>query len=750
MKQPITLLLVLAALLPARSYSQLNNGGLYSNFGVDADTRSGYLRFGSVQGPVSSDDWFAPFGPGNNVIDTSNASVYSALLQSGANAAFSQRMSQLLYAKVNGKLWLDAAYGRDYTATGAAKDSTVFAGSDKNGDDPNGWAGTVSSVPTKNDLIDVYAHMRRDGTDVHDSLWFFSGVAAFGNAANSYYNIELYKNSFTYNASTKAFRSVGTSGGHTEWLFDAAGNLTQTGDMIVAVSFVPGMTPTVDVRIWVSQTTYTNYTGASTPSRFNFGAFSTTTGTYGYASILSKTGTTAFGGATSNYSGSATLDTTYNTPWGSSNSSFGWSMHYAQAQFIEVGLNMTRIGVDPALYSTLSPCQSMFSNIFFASRSSASFTSNLQDFVTPLTFLRPALMDYSVRGDTLRCNHVTGMISLTDHTTAAFYSWTVAGGGSVTGANSDSSQLTINKPGTYIVSSSPAQGCPTMRTDTIVIPIDTLATAATANGGLSGANIDLYGGNAAAGDTSAFGGPRQLTWSWTGPDGFTSNLQNPVTDSIWGNYNLTLTDAYSGCTSQASTSVLSAMFTALATNALQLQASGGNGAVALSWSDLHPVSDRSYVIQRSDGNNGWLEIGEVTNTAIGDGPAADGGDQPARFGFTDQQPVSGTDLYRIRVHTPSRTEFFSPVVSVGVGAVQLNAIYLSMQNPVDPTLVVKAASDFQGELVLYGLTGEVLSRRVVSVHAGINLLSTGAGARLSMRVGALFVNGKIAWCQKIL
>lgn len=116
---------------------------------------------------------------------------------------------------------------------------------------------------------------------------------------------------------------------------------------------------------WVSQATYTNYTLANTPARFDFNVFSTSTGTYGYASIVSKTGTTAFGAAISNDSGTASQDTTYNTPWGSNNAGVGWRMQYQQAQFIEVGLNMTRIGVDPALYYTLNPCQSMFANIFF-------------------------------------------------------------------------------------------------------------------------------------------------------------------------------------------------------------------------------------------------------------------------------------------------------------------------------------------------------------------------------------------------
>jgi hypothetical protein len=760
MKHSIPVLLVIAAILPVRGYSQLNNGGLYSLFGVDADTRSNYLRFGNVTGAITSDDWFAPSGQGSNVIDTSNAAAYRTSMQSGANISFAQRMSRLLYAKVNGRLWLDAAYGRDYQASGSAKDSSVFTSANKNGDDPNGWQGGISSVPIKNDLTDVYAHMRRDGTSIQDSLWFFSGAATYGNAANSYYNIELYKNALSYNPSTGVFTSAGASGGHSEWLFDAAGNIIQTGDVIVAVSFVPGATPTVDVRIWVSQATYTTYTVTTTPARFDFSAFSTSTGLYGYASIVSKTGTTAFGAAISNYSGTPSQDTTYNTPWGSDNSGVGWSMQYQQAQFIEVALNMTRIGVDPALYSTLNPCQSMFANIFFASRSSSSFTSSLKDFVAPLTFLRQPVMDYSLQGDTLRCNHVTGMITLTNNSTAAWYSWTVAGGGSVTGANSDSSQLTISKPGTYIVSSSPAQGCPTMKTDTIVIPIDTFPTKITANAGVSGPNIDLYGANAGAGDSAAFGGSQGLTWNWTGPNSFVSNAQNPITDSAWGTYRVTATEVRNGCTTQTSITLLSSMFKTLATDAIRLSASSVGGAVQLSWKDLNPATDQSYVVERSDGRNSWQQIGEVANPAVGEvanpatgeaaNPAIANDGQPASFHFTDPQPITGMDLYRIKVNTTSGAGFYSPVVTVGVGASLINSIWLSTQIPHYPTLVVKAGSDFEGQLVLYDLSGEVLAKQSVAIHAGTNYIPAGATPHPSLGVAALFVDNRIAWCQKVL
>jgi hypothetical protein len=368
MKLYLALIVLITGAFPLRPLAQLNNGGLYAGFGVDADTRTNYMKDGSLTGSIGSDDWFAPSSSGYNVIDTTNSAVYSAMLKAGNNLAFSQRMSKLLYAKVGGKLWLDAAYGRDFSSAGSLKDSTVFTIAAKNGDNPNGWLGGISSTPAKNDLIDVYAHMRRDGITVYDSLWFFTGIAACGNAANSYYDVELYRNSFGYNSTTGIFTSAGTSAGHTEWLFDAAGNITQTGDLIVAVSFAPGSVPVIDVRIWVSQTTFNAYYGGGlAPKYFDFnGSFNSTNGVSGYASLVSKSGSTAFGAGIANYSATAANDSTYATPWGTSNSTTGWNANYQSAQFIEVGLNLTRIGVDPALYSTLDPCQSFFQIFSFA------------------------------------------------------------------------------------------------------------------------------------------------------------------------------------------------------------------------------------------------------------------------------------------------------------------------------------------------------------------------------------------------
>ena len=742
MKILVPSLLSVVGLLPLSGLAQLNNGGLYSLFGVDADTRSNYMKYGLTTGNVSSDDWFAPSGTGYNVIDTSNEALYLSQLQSGANLGFSKRMSQRLYATVEGKLWLDAVYGRDYISTGGLVDSTAFTSADKNGDNPNNWTGGSTNFPGKDDLVDVYAHMRRDGATVHDSLWLFTGASTVSVVGSRYFDVELYKNNFGYNSATGIFTSAGPDAGHTQWLFDAGGNLVQTGDMILAVSYSPGTAPVVDVRIWISQTTLSTVT----PADFNFsGALSGSTPAFGYVSIVSKAGTTAFGAGIANFSATPAQDTTYATPWGTNGA--GWSKQYQSLQFIEIGLNMTRIGIDPALYSALgtSACQSMFSDIFFTSRASASFTADMHDFVGPLTFLRSPVMDFSAQTDTLRCNKPAGVLTLTDNSTAGYFTWQAINGGIISGTNSDSSQLSITKPGSYIVAASPVVGCPPTRIDTLVVPIDTFPPVASAFVGVSGPNIDLYGGNTAASNyMTPFGGSQGLSWNWSGPNSFSSVIQNPVTDSAgaWGTYLLTVTEKRNGCTDTASVPVSPALFVALLANGLHLQGTLSGSSIVLQWKDADQTHDLSFNIERSNGLGEFQSIGTLANPNTMAAPT------PGAFYFTDAQPLKGNNSYRIKAVGVNGDSYYSNTVMVGSSP--LREVSLTGLTPTSCSLVVNITGAAEAALAEYDISGQILRKKEVSLTSGANTIGLPLSNAQKVQVIALFLNGRIAWSEKIV
>ncbi|HEV3323975.1 MAG TPA: hypothetical protein VG052_00170 [Puia sp.] len=748
MKFTSTILTLTVSLLSQAGYAQLSNGGLYANFGVDADTRSNYMKYGLVTGTVASDDWFSPLSP-NSIIDTANAANYLSLLKAGINVSFTQRMSVPLYSKINGKLWLDAAYARDYTAAASTKDSTTFTGACKNGDNPSNWSGGVSSFPNKNDLIDVYAHMRRDGITIHDSLWLFTAVSTYGTTGSAYFDVELYKNSFSYNQTTGVFTTAGPDAGHTQWLFDASGNLIQTGDMILAVDFTPGLAPVVDVRIWVSQATFSTVT----PAYFSFnGSFNGATPAFGYASIVSKSGATAFGAGISNYSATPGQDTTAAAPWGT-HSTLGWSTQYQSQQLVEIGLNLTRIGVDPALYTALgsSACQSLFSDIFFKSRASNSFVSNMKDFVTPLVFLRPPVMDFSLQPDTLRCNRKVGTIQITNNSTAGYYTWQTANG-SISGANTDSSQININKPGSYIVSASPAPGCPATRTDTVVIPIDTFPPVASVVITMPVVNsyLQLYGGDTAASDyLTPFGRSQGLLWNWSGPEGFTSTIQDPrTTDTAWGTYQLIVTEKRNGCTDTASASVSLADFTILSTDNLVLTGQLAGQAIVLHWTDLHQNPALSYTVEKAAANNQFIDIGTVTNAG-----GAAGSTQTTKFSFTDDHPQDGSNTYRIRATGNDGRSYYSGVVTIAADVAGLPTMYLTGNTPGSATaLVANMLSDCRAVVVIYSTLGQVLQKKSVQLYKGFNSIDLPAvnGQPMSAAVVSLYVNGQVAYTQKMI
>jgi hypothetical protein len=744
MKSLISTLVFFTGLLPLATFAQLTNGGTNAYFGIDGDTRNNYVKYGNSSGFIATDDWFSGTASSINVIDTSNAAIYNALLQSGVNLGFNKRMPVPLFSKINGRLWLDAVYGRDFIATSPLFDSTIFSIAAKNGDNPINWKGGTSNIPDKNDLLDVYAHMRRDGLNIHDSLWLFTGVSTVGTSGSRYFDIELYKKDFSYSGPTGTFSTAGTEAGHTQWLFDASGNITQTGDMIIAVNFTPGSAPVVDLRIWVSATTFATVT----PAYFKFGAsFDGATPAYGYASILSKSGGTDFGSGISNFSATPAQDTTYSTPWGTEQSTKNWGTQYLSLQLVEVGLNLTRIGLDPALYTALglNPCESMFSEIFFKSRSSNSFVSNMQDFVEPLQFLREPIMDFSLTPDTLRCNRTSGDIQITNNSTAGIYSWQTVTG-NITGANSDSSQVNLNKAGTYIVSASPALGCPATRVDTVVIPLDTFPPVASVFIGITSnfANLLLFGGDLAASNyATPFGGSQGLLWNWSGPAGFTSAIQNPINDTAWGTYQLIVTEKRNGCKDTAFKAVSFLDFGVLAERELKLTGHYSNQSIVLNWQNSGILSANYYEIQKSSATSGFETIGTVSHEKMPN----------YNFGFIDNHPNYGDNYYRIKCVTSSGLIFYSNTIYINEDLKGHSKYYLIQGNAVgNISLACIMDKEQTGKIVMYNINGQVLASKEVSLYKGMNTLGLPMTSTMNhqVMVVSLFINNQLSFTQKAL
>jgi gliding motility-associated-like protein len=151
------------------------------------------------------------------------------------------------------------------------------------------------------------------------------------------------------------------------------------------------------------------------------------------------------------------------------------------------------------------------------------------------------------------------------------YLWTVSAGGTITaGGGTEDNTVTVawttTGAKTITVKYTNSNGCTASSSTTYNVPVNALPVAKAGNNGpvCAGSALNLTGGPAG-----------MTTYSWTGPGGFTSLLQNPsvsanATLAMTGVYSLKVTNA-SGCTDTAITTV--------AINALPGVTASNNGPV---------------------------------------------------------------------------------------------------------------------------------------------------------------------------
>ena len=225
---------------------------LVSGFGVDADVHA------NTPVGVGGDSWFYSNvfpGPGIGVIGTTAATatpaisaaqfgsmIQSAATSQGRNRTYVQRMSYPALTVVNGFSLIDAFAARD----NISPDTTAFAGSNKNGDNPANWNIAVSSVPNKNDIIDVSGHLRRESTAAHmttsGKLWMFASVTKLGTGGDSYTDVEIYRTVPVMDLTTGKLTNTGpaATGGHTTFTFNNDGTINSPGDIIICMNYGTG------------------------------------------------------------------------------------------------------------------------------------------------------------------------------------------------------------------------------------------------------------------------------------------------------------------------------------------------------------------------------------------------------------------------------------------------------------------------------------------------------------------------------
>lgn len=140
----------------------------------------------------------------------------------------------------------------------------------------------------------------------------------------------------------------------------------------------------------------------------------------------------------------------------------------------------------------------------------------------------------------LDCDDLNSTLTATSQTNGVNYVWS-----GPNGFSANTAVTTTTEPGDYQVAITAPNGC--VSTSTVTVTQDIVNPTASATGG----TIDCVSGQATLMGSSQTNG---VSYSWTGPNNFNSNQQNPVA-SADGQYILTVTGV-NGCTATASATVL--------------------------------------------------------------------------------------------------------------------------------------------------------------------------------------------------
>lgn len=513
-----------------------NNGCVSGNFAIDAGLYSNILEYG-IHTPATASgtkDWFFSAGTGLGVIDESDPAAIKTLLQTQPNPTYERRMSTGLSSVVNNQLLIDALWSRDYFGGTGGTDLTAFK-SAKNGENPAIWGTGPGNVLGKSDLIDVAAHMFRDGTTWGNDLWVVGLINRAEPGGDAYLDFEFFVEDVDYSPSS-GFTSGGPQLGHTAFVFYPDGSIKSIGDYIFNVSLTGGgSTADVEMRLWVSRA---DYNANLHPSGFNWGtefdgAFSGSP--YGYASIVPN-----INGAC----GIVNLESQnpLAPPWGTRGTkSNKWETNYIDYSVVEMSMNLTAFGIDHASLMGGDPCTFPFHTFIAKSRTSGSFSSALKDFAGPFEWGQPTNRTSIIGNPIISC--LNSLVTLTADPIRPdiAYSWATIDG-EISG-NVDSPTIQVSKPGTYVLHSNLlSTGCPVPDTE-VTISID--LTKPFLNTPTFTSTVSCNGNNGTI-DLTITGGKPPYSYSWTKNGSLYPSTNQYLTDLSPGTYVADVTDL-NGC-----------------------------------------------------------------------------------------------------------------------------------------------------------------------------------------------------------
>lgn len=655
-----------------------------NTFGLDADvwTDTFVVSTGITAAKQGSNDWFKkPYYVGGDhgvfVIDTAGAYGIKQDHVGGNYYPFTKGMAYPPYHVHDTLKFIWAAYLRDQVGT----DSTIFTGGDKNGDNPETtWGVASGTVPDKNDLVDGGVFVMRAGLDTtsHLFLYGFSGIYAYNGDRNIDY--ELFRNDAYVSGAN--FYNTGDDDGHSAWRFDADGKVIRYGDILVSVEGSGTSVNLISLRIWMKKSTYdsmiagtlnTPPNGFTLTSNFEL----STGGVYGYAEVnytAPSGGAQFFFGRTNSTLGSPTMS----PPWGTFGKSGGTSGYlpntYYQGQFLEFGIDLTYMGVDPYQFKTLDTgdwCDPSFGSIMIKSRSASSFNSALKDFIGPASFTLPDISVVAANNGKMDCLKSTTKAWVTDTTgnnLNNWYEW-------VNTSNTNDvvnygKTFTTNVADTFRVYAMRGEGCRRVDSATIVIlkdvvkPVsypwvtDTIIQGSVWTWDMTGDSSQYYTNLALAPTSSIFGPSGGLSYLWNGispwNDTITTTVTNPgFLDTGW--FELIVTEPRNGC---KDTDEVKVFFLPVVWGDFSCAATGNNDVV-LNWTTLMEDGAGVFEVQRFNANR-FETIGAVSAT----GHSV----MPTHYQFVDMNPNPGRNFYRIKMIGENGSVDFSDYCETVIGA----------------------------------------------------------------------------------
>ncbi|HEX3767573.1 MAG TPA: hypothetical protein VHT72_04315, partial [Puia sp.] len=263
--------------------------------------------------------------------------------------------------------------------------------------------------------------------------------------------------------------------------------------------------------------------------------------------------------------------------------------------------------------------------------------------------------------------------------------------------------------------------------------------------------LQLYGGDVNASNyMTPFGGSHGLLWDWSGPNSFASSIQNPITDTAWGPYQLIVTEKRNGCKDTAVMTLNYFQFATLFGTTLTLDGTMSTDRVMLKWLDGNQPNTDYYEIEKAMSSGTFIAIGKVVNTS----------DEHilsmTTFNYADQHPETGANFYRIQAVSKKGEVTYSNIYVANYDDAALRKFYIAVNSNGNPESLIgtlaKNTANSQGTLVIYNQLGQVINQKSVQLSAGTNMIEIPKNSlpKYSVGVVALYIDNKLAFSQKAI